>query len=63
MAKKPKLGSGARFEALVQKIMKEKGYNRKQAEAVAASAGRAKYGQKKMTRMSVAGKKRRSRIK
>ena len=59
MSKKPKLGSGARFEALVKKIMKgNKGYSRKMAEATAAKVGRAKYGNKKMAKMSVAGRKR-----
>lgn len=51
---KAKLGSGARFKALVEKL-KGKVTNPK---AVAASIGIKKYGQKNMTKMAVAGKKR-----
>ena len=59
--KKPKLGSGGRFEALVKSIMKKEGYTRKQAEAVAAKAGRQKYGNKRMTQMAEAGRNRRKK--
>lgn len=52
--KKPKLGTGERFKQLVNKL-KGKVTNPK---AVAASIGIKKYGQKKMTKMAVAGKKR-----
>lgn len=53
--KKPKLGSGKRFAA-VEASAKASGA--KNPAAVAAAAGRAKYGQAKMTKMAVAGKKR-----
>lgn len=52
---KPKLGSGARFAKL--KAMLERRGDVKDPAAVAASIGRKKYGQKKMTAMAVAGKK------
>lgn len=52
---KAKLGSGARFKA-VEKAAAKSGA--KNPAAVAAAAGIAKYGQKKMTAMAVAGKKR-----
>jgi hypothetical protein len=52
--KQPKLGSGGRFKALVNRL-KGKVSNPK---AVAASIGIKKYGQKKMTKMAVAGRKR-----
>ncbi len=55
MAKKPKLGSGARFAAIEEKARKSGASN---PAAVAAAAGIKKYGQKKMTRMAVAGRKR-----
>ena len=58
MAKLPKLGSGERFKQLANKIA------RKEPEvenpgAIAAMAGRRKYGNAKMTKMAEAGKKRR----
>lgn len=59
MAKQAKLGSGKRFEALANKIAR-KG-NVENPDAVAASIGRAKYGNKKMTKMAQAGKKRRTK--
>lgn len=55
MAKKPKLGSGARFKAVERQAAKS---GAKNPAAVAAAAGIKKYGQKKMTAMAVAGKKR-----
>lgn len=61
---KAKLGSGAKFAALsssVAKSYEKKGMPAKKAEAigkaVAAKVGIAKYGQKKMTKMAVSGKK------
>jgi hypothetical protein len=54
---KPKLGSGGRFKALSDKIAKEPGYNKQEADAVAAKIGRAKYGAKKMGDMAAKGKK------
>lgn len=54
--KKPKLGSGKRFEKLEKSIAK-KG-NVDNPAAVAAAIGRKKYGSKKMAAMSAAGRKR-----
>ena len=66
--KKPKLGTGARFKALsssVAKSYEKKGMSPKKAKAisgaVAAIAGRAKYGTLKMNKMATAGKKRRAK--
>lgn len=55
--KKPKLGSGARFKALTKKVEGE-GKSAEAAKAIAASAGRKKYGNKKMASMAKAGKAR-----
>lgn len=57
MAKKPPLGSGGRFKALVGKLEKE-GKSEKSAKAIAASVGIKKYGAKKMASMAAAGRKR-----
>ena len=54
---KPKLGSGARFKALSSSIQKREGYSKERADAIAASAGRAKYGAKKMASLAAAGRK------
>jgi len=61
---KAKLGSGAKFAAMSKGVAAsymKKGVPAKKAaaigKAVAAKAGIAKYGQKKMTKMVVAGKK------
>lgn len=51
---KAKLGTGARFKAVVKSAA-----GARNPAAVAATAGRKKYGQKAMTRWSVAGRKRR----
>jgi hypothetical protein len=59
MAKKPKLGSGARFRKLKGQLARKKGV--RDPGAVAASIGRKKYGSKKMAQMSAAGRKRRKR--
>lgn len=56
MAKLPKLGSGLRFKKLANKIARNG--NVENPSAVAASIGRKKYGNKKMTKMAEAGKKR-----
>ena len=53
---KPKLGSGARFKNLANKMARE-GVD--DPDAVAASIGRKKYGNKKMTAMAEKGKARR----
>ena len=54
-AKKQPLGSGARFAAVKESA---RAGGAKNPAAVAASVGIKKYGQKKMTRMAVAGRKR-----
>ena len=56
--KKPKLGSGLRFKKLAHKMAKE---GVEDPDAVAASIGRKKYGNKKMTDMAEKGKERRSK--
>ncbi len=50
-----KLGSGARFKAVEASAAKSGARN---PAAIAAAAGRAKYGQKKMTALAEAGKRR-----
>lgn len=52
---KPKLGSGARFAALKNKIAAQG--NVRDPAAVAAAVGRKKYGNAKMQSMAAAGKK------
>lgn len=56
--KKPKLGSGARFKSLANKLARQ---DVSDPDAVAAAIGRKKYGNKKMTKMAEAGKKRREK--
>ena len=53
MAKAPKLGSGSRFKK-VEKAAAKSGA--KNPAAVAASAGRKKYGEEKMEKLAKAGK-------
>lgn len=55
-AKAP-VGQGGRFAALVGKLSAEKGVSKGEAGAIAASAGRKKYGAKKMGAMAAKGKK------
>lgn len=55
--KKSKPGQGKRFDALSESIQAE-GKSKKVADAVAAKAGRKKYGNKKMSGFSKMGKKR-----
>ena len=57
-ARKKPLGEGSRFKAIV-KAAKLGGA--REPQAVAAAVGRKKYGQKKMTKMAVAGKKKKRR--
>jgi hypothetical protein len=57
MAKAMKLGGGGRFQKLTRKL-ENKGKSAEAAKAIAASAGRAKYGNKKMSSMAAAGRKR-----
>jgi len=54
-AKKP-LGEGSRFKAVEESA---RAGGAREPEAVAASVGIKKYSQKKMTKLAVAGKKRR----
>jgi hypothetical protein len=58
MAKKARLGSGKRFSTLKRSLAR-KGV--RDPGALAASIGRKKYGAKKMSKMSAAGRKRRSK--
>lgn len=53
---KAKLGSGARFKALTNKLEKS-GKSKDSAKAIAASIGRKKYGNAKMSAMAAKGKK------
>ena len=55
MAKKPKLGSGGRFAALVGHLKQEKGVTN--PGAIAASIGRKKFGAAKFAKLSAKGKK------
>jgi len=56
MAKKPKLGSGLRFKKLANSIAR-KG-NIDNPGAVAAAIGRRKFGNEKMQKMAIKGRKR-----
>lgn len=51
---KPRLGSGARFEALTKQLEKQGADDPK---ALAAYIGRKKYGKKKFQRLAAAGAK------
>ena len=53
---KAKLGSGARFKALSEKIQKE-GQSKAAAQAIAASIGRKKYGNERMAKMAAKGRR------
>lgn len=55
---KPKLGSGGRFKAGVKNIESREGLSKEAAGAIMAKAGRAKYGKKKMAKMSARGRRR-----
>jgi hypothetical protein len=52
-----KPGGGGRFQKFTQSL-ESKGMSADSAKAVAAAAGRAKYGAKKMASMAAAGRKR-----
>jgi hypothetical protein len=58
MARKPKLGSGARFKKLKGKLTRK---GAKNPGALAASIGRKKYGKKKFQKMAATGRKRKAR--
>jgi hypothetical protein len=55
MAKKPPLGSGARFSALTAQLAKKPGVQ--DPKALAAAIGRKKYGASKMASMAAKGRK------
>lgn len=55
MAHMPKLGSGKRFKSLANKLARQ---DVEDPDAVAASIGRKKYGNKKMSKMATVGRKR-----
>lgn len=55
-AKKPVLGSGKRFANLEKKI-ESTGKSEERSKAIAASIGRKKYGEAKMSQIAQAGKK------
>ena len=57
MSKSMKLGGGGRFAKLKASLKKE-GKSDKSAGAIAASIGRKKYGNKKMSEMAAKGRKR-----
>ena len=52
-----KLGGGGRFAAMVQDLV-EQGKSTDSAKAIAASAGRAKYGKERFQAMAAKGRKR-----
>ena len=54
---RPRLGSGARFKAIERAARKSGADN---PAAVAAAAGRKKYGAKKMAKLAAAGRRRKS---
>jgi len=54
MAKKPKLGSGARFKSLERKVAAGGASN---PAAVAAAIGRKKYGASRFAKLSAKGRK------
>jgi hypothetical protein len=56
-SKKPPLGSGKRFDAMVEDL-KKKGHSDDSAKAIAANAGRQKYGDAAMQKMAARGAKR-----
>lgn len=60
MARKPKLGTGARFRALVRKL---RARGAKNPRALAAYIGRKKYGKKRFQQLAVKGRKRKRRKK
>ena len=57
--KSTKPGGGGRFKKMVDDLMK-RGKSRKQAEAIAAKAGRKKYGAAKFDKMAASGQSRKA---
>lgn len=60
MKKSMKAGGGGRFAALTKKI-ESKGKSAGAAKAIAASAGRKKFGASRMAKWAAAGRKRNSK--
>lgn len=60
MAKSMKPGGGGRFQKFVNSL-ESKGMSKEQASAVAAAAGRKKYGNERFQNMAAAGRKRATR--
>jgi hypothetical protein len=60
MGKSMKPGGGGRFAKLTAKL-RSQGRSAESANAIAAAAGRAKYGKRKMARFAAKGRKRASR--
>lgn len=60
MAKSMKPGGGGRFQKFTQSL-ESKGMSKEQASAVAAAAGRKKYGNAGMSKMAAQGRKRASK--
>lgn len=58
MAKKPPLGSGARFKKVAAAARRS---GARDPNAVAAAVGRKKYGKKKMAQLAAAGRKRKAK--
>lgn len=58
--KPTRFGGGGAFAMMTDALMK-KGMGKQRAKAIAASAGRKKYGKKKFQAAAVAGKKRAAR--
>lgn len=58
MAKKPPLGTGARFKAGSTAIQRREGLSKASADAIMAKAGRSKYGKKKFQSLAAKGRKR-----
>jgi len=56
MAKSMKPGGGGRFQKLTKELQRE-GKSKESAQAIAASIGRKKYGEKKMAQWSAKGRK------
>jgi len=57
MGKSMKIGGGGRFDKLTKKL-EAKGKSEASAKAIAASAGRKKYGAERMAKMAATGRRR-----
>lgn len=56
-----KPGGGGQFAKMVDAMVKGRGMSKAQAEAMAATMGRKKYGKKKFQQMAATGRKRAAR--